>query len=104
MSHRVSGYESKPDETYETIPWPVVGLLSQLPDIRRAWDPCDRGSGRLVATLRSRGVDAIGTSEDFLAIGEPPASISDLITNPPYGENRRGLASLHERESSGDAL
>src|SRR5262249_28096863 len=90
MSQRVSGYERIPDERYETIAWPVVALLSQLGDIRRAWDPCDRGSGRLVATLCSQGVEAIGTSGDFFAIGVPPAGVSDLITNPPYGENRRG--------------
>jgi predicted RNA methylase len=58
--------------------------------IRRAWDPCDRGSGLLVATLRRQGIEAIGTDDDFLARAEAPLHISDLITNPPYGENRRG--------------
>src|SRR5262249_37481703 len=62
----------------------------RLSGIRRVWDPCDRGSGRLIATLRARGVEAIGTDDDFLARTEAPLHISDLITNPPYGENRRG--------------
>jgi hypothetical protein len=91
MSQRISGYARKPDEAYETIAaWPVVALLSQLGPVRRAWDPCDRNSGRLVATLREQGVDAIGTSEDFLKLAAPPDGVSDLITNPPYGESRRG--------------
>jgi hypothetical protein len=90
MSQRVSGYERKPDEGYETIAWPIVALLTRLSGIRRAWDPCDRGSGQLVATLRAQGIDAIGTSEDFLSVTSAPIDASDLITNPPYGENRRG--------------
>jgi hypothetical protein len=90
MSQRASGYERKPDESYETIAWPVIALLSQLPRVRRAWDPCDRGSGRLVKTLRDYGVEAVGTDKDFLTTTEAPLHVSDLITNPPYGENRRG--------------
>src|SRR5262245_57356250 len=90
MSQRSSGYERKPDEAYETIAWPIVALLLHLSPIQRAWDCCDRGSGQLVATLRARGIEAIGTKQDFLSVTEPPADVSDLITNPPYGENRRG--------------
>jgi hypothetical protein len=90
MSQRASGYARIADERYETLAWPVIALLTRLPDIRRAWDPCDRGSERLVATLRGQGIEAIGTDEDFLTISKPQADVSDLITNPPYGENRRG--------------
>src|SRR6516164_2005510 len=90
MSQRVSGYERKPDEAYETIAWPIVALLLYLGPIRRAWDCCDRNSGQLVATLRARGIEAIGTAQDFLTVAAVPADVSDLITNPPYGENRRG--------------
>jgi hypothetical protein len=90
MSQRASGYRRVPDERYETIAWPVIVLLTRLPDIRLAWDPCDRGSGRLVATLRHQGIDAVGTDDDFLTRAEAPQHVSDLITNPPYGENRRG--------------
>src|SRR6516164_1902906 len=89
MSQRVSGYERKPDEAYETVRWPIVALLVRLSGIQRAWDPCG-GSGRLVATLRRQGVEAFGTCDDFLARAEAPLHVSDLITNPPYGENRRG--------------
>jgi len=91
MSQRPSGYRRQPDEAYETPPWVIAALLSQLPTpIRCAWDPCDRHSGRLVAALRAQGVDTIGTAEDFLTITAAPVGVSDLITNPPYGEAKRG--------------
>jgi hypothetical protein len=90
MSQRSSGYARKPDEQYETVAWPVIALLPHLGEIELAWDCCDRGSGRLVRTLRSRGVDAVGTTDDFMRCLKPPARTSHLITNPPYGENRRG--------------
>jgi hypothetical protein len=80
----------KPDEAYETIAWPILALLLHLGPIRRAWDCCDRNSGQLVATLQARGIDAVGTKQDFLTVTAPPDSVSDLITNPPYGEGRRG--------------
>jgi len=95
MSQRVSGYERKPDESYETIAWPIVALLTRLSGIRRAWDPCDRGSGRLVATLRAQGVDTVSTAEDFLMITTVPSAVSDIITNPPYGEAKRGELAVH---------
>jgi hypothetical protein len=79
-----------PDEAYETDPWPVIALLLYLDSIRRAWDCCDRNSGKLVATLRAQGVEAVGTAQNFLTVTAAPAGVSDLITNPPYGENRRG--------------
>jgi len=93
MSQRPSGYERKPDESYDTVAWPVVALLSQLPNIKLAWDPC-HGAGCLVATLRSQGIHAVGTSADFFSIAAPPG-VTDIITNPPYGASRRGeLAEL----------
>jgi hypothetical protein len=91
MSQRASGYTRTPDEAYETIAWPVAALLLQIGrPVGRVWDPCDRNSGRLVATLRSLGAKAVGTRKDFLATTKPPANISDLLTNPPYGERKRG--------------
>jgi hypothetical protein len=93
MSQRISGYARKSDENYETIAWPIFALLSHLPHlstVRRVWDPCNRGSGRLVATLRSQGIGAIGTGKDFFTVTKPPTNVSDMITNPPYGEHRRG--------------
>ena len=89
MSQRTSGYERIPDERYETIAWPVAALLLHL-EVQHAWDPCDRGSGRMVATLRAAGVTATGTTSDFFTVTAPPADITDIVCNPPYGESRRG--------------
>ena len=90
MSQRISGYTRRPDESYETIAWPIVALLARLSNIQCAWDPC-HGNGRLVTTLRRQGISSFGTGGDFLACTEMPLpDVSDLITNPPYGENRRG--------------
>jgi len=72
------------------IAWPILALLPHIGHIVRAWDPCDRGSSRLVGVLRARGINAIGTAEDFLTVTVPPENTSDLVTNPPYGENKRG--------------
>src|SRR5262245_54512186 len=89
---RISGYARLADERYETVEaWPLLALLSQLPDIGWAWDPCDVGDGHLIATLRRHGVKAVGTGHDFLCITEPPmAGVTDIICNPPYGVERRG--------------
>jgi hypothetical protein len=45
--------------------------------------------GRTVMKM-SQGVEAVGTDDDFLTIAAPPVGTSHLISNPPYGENRRG--------------
>jgi hypothetical protein len=91
MSQRPSGYARRPDEDYATIAWPILALLAtrRTAPVGRIWDPCC-GVGKLVAVLRIRGFDAIGTDTNFLATARVPAGVSDLITNPPYGENKRG--------------
>jgi hypothetical protein len=92
MAQRISGFAHIPDERYETVePWPVLALLSQLPDIGWAWDPADDGSRYLIATLHRQGIRAVGSSPDFLSTTEPPmAGVTDIITNPPIGAQRRG--------------
>ena len=52
--------------------------------------PVHRGSGKLIDTLLVRKINAYGTEHDFLTINEPPFLTDAIITNPPYGENRRG--------------
>jgi len=90
VAQRASGYMRKPDEGYDTVAWPVVALLAHLGGgIGCAWDPC-RGAGQLVETLRAHGADAVGTDGDFFTITALPAGVSAIITNPPYGENKRG--------------
>jgi hypothetical protein len=91
MSQRNSGFERKAREDYRTAPWPVAAVFPHLGVVGLAWDPCDpeSGSGKLVTTLRGLGVNAIGASTDFF-VTEPPAGVTHIITNPPYGEKRRG--------------
>jgi hypothetical protein len=91
VAQRISGYARIPDERYQTFEtWPVLALLSQLPTIGPVWDPCDDGDGHLVATLRRAGIEAIGTGPDFLRTAPPMSDITDIVTNPPLGPNRRG--------------
>jgi hypothetical protein len=85
----MSGYARVANEQYETVPWPVHALLHHLPKPECAWDPCDRGQGLMVDTLRRCGVNAIGTGHDFLTISEPPPTVDTIVCNPPYGEGRR---------------
>jgi thymidylate synthase len=94
VSQRPSGYDRKPNEDYETIPWPVLALLANLHEpIKRCWDPCS-ASGCLIGILRAQNLDTIGTNSDFLSVTKPPSRVSHLITNPPYGQNRRGELAL----------
>ena len=37
-----------------------------------------------------RKINAYGTEHDFLTVNEPPFLTDAIVTNPPYGENRRG--------------
>jgi hypothetical protein len=77
------------DDQYETPAEPVIVLVPYLEGVSRAWDPCNRGSGKLVAVLRAYGVDAVGTGEDFLSIDTLPPDVDAIVTNPPYGVQGR---------------
>jgi hypothetical protein len=90
MAQRISGYQRVADEGYHTVlAWPAAALLAHLPDAAPAWDFA-AGDGHLVANLNALGVETIGTTDDFLARREPPPDIRSGISNPPYGEQRRG--------------
>src|SRR5262245_46470567 len=90
MAQRISGYERIPDEAYHTrLAWPAPALLAHLSDAAPAWDPC-AGDMHLVANLHALGLETIGTVDDFLARREPPPGVRSLISNPPYGESRKG--------------
>jgi hypothetical protein len=69
-------------------------VIALLPYIRgqiiRAWDPAGANDSQLVTVLRSKGIDAIGTTADFLTVTTVPPGVTDVICNPPYGENKRG--------------
>jgi hypothetical protein len=89
MAQRSSGYNRVDDDQYETPAEPVIALIPQLEGISCAWDPCNRGSGKLIAVLRAHGVNAVGTGEDFLTVTKPPADVDAIVTNPPYGVQGR---------------
>src|SRR5262245_30071993 len=90
MAQRISGYERIPDEAYHTrVAWPAAALLAHLADAAPAWDPC-AADMHLVANLNAFGVATIGAVDDFLARPEAPAGVHSLISNPPYGERRKG--------------
>jgi hypothetical protein len=92
MAQRQSGYRRIPDEAYDTIAWPACALVNVIgaDKLGRCWDSCDRGNGALVHTLRTLGIPAIGTKDDFLALTKAPADVDSLVTNPPYGEKKKG--------------
>jgi hypothetical protein len=92
MAQRNSGYERIPDEAYDTIGWPVGGLVMTVGarKLGLAWDCCDRGHGVLVSALRALGGPTIGTEKDFLSLTAAPPDVDSLVTNPPYGEKKKG--------------
>jgi len=90
VAQRVSGFKRIADEAYYTrLAWPVAALVTHLPDAAPAWDS-SAGDGHLVANLSALGVETVGTTDNFLTRREPPLGIRSLISNPPYGEKRRG--------------
>src|SRR5262245_42463255 len=89
-AQRISGYERIPDEAYHTqLAWPVKALFTYMTDAMPAWDSCN-GDGHLVTNLKALGIEAVGTTDDFLARREPPPGTRALVSNPPYGERRKG--------------
>ena len=92
MSQRPSGYERRPNEDYKTVAWPVAAVLPYAGEIAFGWDPCDDNPGpdKLVTALHALDVAAVGTSTDFFTTAPPPG-VTHLVTNPSYGEKRRGV-------------
>jgi hypothetical protein len=92
MSQRPSGYARRPDEDYATPEWPVLLLAPFLRgwSVTAVWDPA-AGSGKMAATLNAAGFAATATTSDFFAFGAPPEpETGAIVTNPPYGSDRRG--------------
>jgi hypothetical protein len=89
MAQRRSGYNRVDDDQYETPAEPVIALIPLLEGITRAWDPRNRGSGKLLAVLHAHGVNAVGTGADFLTTSAPPPNVDSIVTNPPFGKQGR---------------
>ncbi len=87
MSQRISGYERKTLDSYETPAWVTEALLPHLPDewIHEIWEPAC-GSGQMVRVLETicpvRATDII-KGDDFLTPSQWMMS-EWIITNPPY--------------------
>ena len=86
MSQRVSGYERKANDLYETPEWVTEALIPHVPDrIQKVWEPAC-GSGKMVEPLLSR-CDVFGSDlafgRDFL-LTVVEESAGAIITNPPY--------------------
>jgi hypothetical protein len=86
MSQRNSGRVRQPDELYETPDWVTRAAASQMGEVACAWDPfVRRGASRIVATLTTLGIKAVGTTQEFFSVVAPLPGADLLISNPPYG-------------------
>jgi hypothetical protein len=91
MSQRASGYARRPDEVYPTPPWVTLLLAPYLKrrNITDVWEPA-AGNGLLASVLRGEGFRVVETRDNFFSLNEPPKDTDAIVTNPPYGDDRRG--------------
>jgi hypothetical protein len=88
MSQRVSGYERKERDSYETPAWVTEVIVKYINGNHCVWEPA-AGSGKMVEALRRHGMEVIGTDitsgHDFLsAPGLCNSDVTAILTNPPY--------------------
>jgi hypothetical protein len=93
MSQRASGYARRPNEDYPTPHWVMAAIARHLRRYRvySVWEPA-AGHGALTKALVAEGFHAIATADDFLKrVAPPEPDVNAIVTNPPYGDDRRGL-------------
>jgi hypothetical protein len=95
MSQRMSGYDRRARDVYETPGRVTAALLPHLPPRMFVWEPA-AGSGKMVAALRAAGHRVIASDiveggdpshfrgRDFLQEDKAPLGCQAIITNPPY--------------------
>lgn len=87
MSQRVSGYERKERDLYETPAWVTEALLPHMGKCLRIWEPA-AGSGKMVRALAEAGhwvlPSDVNEGRDFLTCGEIFDELNGIVTNPPY--------------------
>lgn len=88
MSQRVSGYERKERDLYETPEWVTDALVGFIDTKRILWEPA-AGSGKMVRALLKHGFEVLGSDidegDDFLqADGCFTPAAEAIVTNPPY--------------------
>lgn len=88
MSQRVSGYDRKENDLYETPAWVTNALLPHLPRWPRGIFEPASGGGKIVEALRVHFDKVIGVDKsnghDFLMLTNVDASTDTIITNPPF--------------------
>lgn len=91
MAQRISGYERKPRDLYETPEWVTRALISYIHpifDTLNVWEPaCASGkmARELGAIYASDLVTTYGTpGVDFLKTDRLPERVNAIITNPPF--------------------
>jgi hypothetical protein len=91
MSQRASGYARRADEEYPTPRW-VAGVVGNHLRKRalHIWEPA-AGNTALAGALRDQGYRVVATADDFFLRSKlPHDGIQAIVTNPPYGEDKRG--------------
>ena len=92
MSQRASGYARRANEDYPTPAWVARAIAPRLRKVgvKTVWEPA-RGAGSLADALAAEGFNVVATTDDFLRHTHPPDRLIDaIVTNPPYGDDRRG--------------
>jgi len=90
MSQRNSDYPRRPNEDYPTPAWVTTVIAEHLQtEALRVWEPA-AGNGALAEALAAFGYRVTATTDDFFAHTEPPDYVDAIVTNPPYGDDRRG--------------
>jgi hypothetical protein len=93
MSQRASGYARRADEEYPTPAWVTFVIAEHLQlvhKVRHVWEPA-AGHPGFADELTRLGIEVTATSNNFgLYAGPPHKRVEAIVTNPPYGQNRRG--------------
>jgi hypothetical protein len=91
MAQRASGYARRADEEYPTPNWVAETIADHL--AKRAlhiWEPA-AGHPALARALKAYGYRVTATRSDFfLRTRLPHDRVDAIVTNPPYGEDKRG--------------
>lgn len=100
MAQRISGFERRDADLYETPEWVIDALVEHV-NLRDAtiWEPAC-GTGKMVRALAAHGAQVIATDVndfgfaaqvemlDFATHGPTPqiCAVDGIVTNPPYGQ------------------
>ena len=89
---RSSNYPRQADENYRTPPWLAATVAPYLRRVKvtTVWEPAGGVDSSLAAALVAEDFEVIGTDDDFVQRTQPPTRIDAIVTNPPYGTDRRG--------------